>query len=436
MAEITSNTPQQEPTQLERDRLDIKKGKTKRNLQWILVAIIAVVMVVMMIMRGGKEEAETKDKHAAEDAQKVEDSKTADSLNVEKLTHEQMNSPEPNASGSGSNAVEELRKREHEIAQNNPVTNIAGAGGTTDANGKPFEVKSEMDRRREAIAGTRVFEQSKGSAVNGIVAANGMDAKLNAAIDASTRQLDILASQKPIVETSGANGKPEAVLPMLPKTNAQQDEQWLKDQTESKQPHDLAFITKSIGNHVLYEGTSVPSIVTEVIDSDMPGKFSAKTRVDVYDRSGALVLPAGTTVLGLASTNIHPGQEAILSAFYRFIMPNGDSIWLNGMQGGDALGKNGIPGEVNNHFWKMYTASFAIAAIQGFMSNSNNTAVTTNQPSGSVSVVGTAAGQTLSDVSRQILQRNSQMQPTVSLKPGQTFNIKIVKDILVEPYKG
>jgi len=28
------------------------------------------------------------------------------------------------------------------------------------------------------------------------------------------------------------------------------------------------------------------------------------------------------------------------------------------------------------------------------------------------------------------------MQPTVSLKPGQTFNIKIVKDILVEPYKG
>lgn len=201
------------------------------------------------------------------------------------------------------------------------------------------------------------------------------------------------------------------------------------------------------GKYVLAQGKIIPSVLMRNLNSDLPGEVVAMTSVDVYDsfHGGHLLIPKGSTMVGAYSSNVANGQERIMFAFKRLIMPNGLTFDLPGATGMDGSGTAGISGDVDNHFFKMFASSFLVAFLADKVERN---APATQQASGSSDIPGimtgaatsgakTAAGQVLVDVSRTILQRNRSIPPTITVDAGERLNVQVVADMqFPAPYRG
>jgi len=174
----------------------------------------------------------------------------------------------------------------------------------------------------------------------------------------------------------------------------------------------------------------------EGLNSDRPGTADLVVEQDVYDSlgNGCLMIPKGSTIVAPYSSDIQPGQESILVAGTELRLPNGRHVSLFGAQGADADGTSGFSGDVNNHFLKIYGTSFLTAILLGAFDKGSTTATTTN-PLG-VTQVGSTAGQVAATTAQSVLSRYQNIPPTISVKPGQRFMIKVNRDITLEPYRG
>lgn len=178
--------------------------------------------------------------------------------------------------------------------------------------------------------------------------------------------------------------------------------------------------------YTLHQGKIIPAVLGRQINSDLPGEITAYVVTNVYDSlgNGALLIPKGSVLAGRYNSEVKPGQERVLFAFNRLIMPDGQSFDLPGAQGTDLAGASGITGDVNNHFFKMFSASFFTA----WLTDRVTPQTTTNGVSGTTSTVS-PAGQVLVDVSKSILDRNRTIPPTITVEQGVRINVEVKKDM-------
>lgn len=121
-------------------------------------------------------------------------------------------------------------------------------------------------------------------------------------------------------------------------------------------------------------------------------------------------------------------------AFTRIILPGGMSMDLPGNTGSDLSGAAGVTGDVNNHFFKMFSNSFLVAWLAD-RSEASKPAPTTTI--GATSGATTAAGQVLVDVSRSILERQKNIPPTITIDKGTRINIEVTRDMeFPGPYRS
>lgn len=185
-------------------------------------------------------------------------------------------------------------------------------------------------------------------------------------------------------------------------------------------------------NYVLQQGKIIPAVLGRKINSDLPGEITAYVVSSVYDSlgKGAMLIPKGSVLVGRYNSEVKPGQERVLFAFNRLIMPNGQSFDLPGAQGADLAGASGITGDVDNHFFKMFGTSFFTA----WLTDRVTPQTTTNGSTGSTTSVS-PAGQVLVDVSKTILDRNRTIPPTITVDQGTRINVEVKKDMeFSEPY--
>jgi type IV secretory pathway VirB10-like protein len=178
--------------------------------------------------------------------------------------------------------------------------------------------------------------------------------------------------------------------------------------------------------YTLHQGKVIPAVLGRQINSDLPGEITAYVVTNVYDSlgNGALLIPKGSVLAGRYNSEVKPGQERVLFAFNRLIMPNGQSFDLPGAQGSDLAGASGITGDVDNHFFKMFSTSFFTA----WLTDRVTPVTTTNGVSGTTSQVS-PAGQVLVDVSKTILERNRTIPPTITVDQGTRINVEVKKDM-------
>lgn len=162
------------------------------------------------------------------------------------------------------------------------------------------------------------------------------------------------------------------------------------------------------------------------------------TSVDVYDSFAGthLLIPKGSTLVGQYSNDIATGQERIMFAFKRLIMPNGYTFDLPGATGMDTGGATGITGDVNNHFFKMFTTSFLVAFladrvernVPAAASSAGVPAIPGITQGSPATGARTAAGQVLVDVSRTVLEKNRVIPPTITVDAGTRINVQVTSD--------
>lgn len=188
---------------------------------------------------------------------------------------------------------------------------------------------------------------------------------------------------------------------------------------------------------VLMQGTVIRAVTVSGIDTDLPGSITARVTSDVYGSVNAqhLLIPMGSILIGKYSSDFKVGQSRVLVAMTRLILPNGKWISLAGTPGTDGEGMSGMPADVNNHFFKMFGASFIIGAASLLLPNSQQN-VTVNMGTTGSQTGGTVLAQSLQQTVQTLLQRNLNIPPTGTVDPGTPFLFMVSRDMLMQPYRS
>ena len=170
------------------------------------------------------------------------------------------------------------------------------------------------------------------------------------------------------------------------------------------------------------------------INSDLPGQIVGQVRENVYDTvtGNYLLIPQGSRLLAAYDSMVAWGQERVLVCWHRLIRPDGSSITLDCMPGVDLAGYAGFADEVDNHWWKIITgAAFgSLLAATAQRSQGDVSRLPADVPAG----LGRNAAGHINQAGQQLTQRNLQIQPTITIRPGFSVNVLVTKDIIVPPY--
>jgi type IV secretory pathway VirB10-like protein len=106
---------------------------------------------------------------------------------------------------------------------------------------------------------------------------------------------------------------------------------------------------------ILYADQIVPVLLAQSINTDQPGTLRLKVPQDVTDRwgHGHVLIPADTTFMAVQEGKADFGQTRIPLKVYMAIFPDSSAAYWEGGQVGDAMGANGLPANVDNHYAKL-----------------------------------------------------------------------------------
>lgn len=187
---------------------------------------------------------------------------------------------------------------------------------------------------------------------------------------------------------------------------------------------------KAMSRYEVKAGTYIPAAMITGLNSDLPGSISAMVTENVYDTvtGNYLLIPQGAKLIGTYDSNITYGQTRALVIWTRLIYPDGASINLERMQGVDMSGYAGVKGKTNNHYLRIYSNALlmSVVGVGNEILNSGSDSDSENEP------VVASVGKQLGDVTGQMIGKNIDIQPTLTIKPGYKFKVAVLKDMVLE----
>jgi type IV secretion system protein VirB10 len=183
--------------------------------------------------------------------------------------------------------------------------------------------------------------------------------------------------------------------------------------------------------YVVQAGTVIPAALITGIKSDLPGTITAQVTEQVYDTPTGkqLLIPQGARLIGQYDSQVAFGQSRVLLVWNRIIMPNGTSIVLERQPGADAQGYSGLEDDVDYHWGQLFRAAIlstllGVGTEIGASNNENEIARAIRQSS----------QDTASDVGRQLIRRQLNIQPTLTIRPGFPVRVIVNRDLILQPY--
>lgn len=184
-------------------------------------------------------------------------------------------------------------------------------------------------------------------------------------------------------------------------------------------------------DHLVQAGTFIPASLITGVNSDLPGEIVAQVTEPILDSvsGNTLLIPAGAKILGRYDSLIGYGQDRAFIIWDRLLMPNGYSIELDEMAGTDKIGQAGVADRVDYHTFRLFKAillSSFITAGANVVENSDDNGFTAD--------IGDAAAQDALRIGADIVDRQLNVQPTITIRPGWTMRILVNKDMVLKPY--
>ncbi|MGX1787098.1 TrbI/VirB10 family protein [Bosea sp. NPDC055332] len=184
--------------------------------------------------------------------------------------------------------------------------------------------------------------------------------------------------------------------------------------------------------YVLQAGAVISAALITGIRSDLPGQITAQVTENIYDSptGRSLLVPQGTRVIGQYDNNVQFGQRRVLLVWNRLILPNGRSIVLERQPGADTQGYAGLEDGVDYHWWDLAKA----AGLSTLLAIGTELAISDEDRL--VRAIRDGAQNTINDAGQQIVRRQLQVAPTLTIRPGFPVRIIVTRDLVFEPYKG
>ncbi|MDF7677055.1 TrbI/VirB10 family protein [Neisseriaceae bacterium ESL0693] len=190
----------------------------------------------------------------------------------------------------------------------------------------------------------------------------------------------------------------------------------------------------------LRAGFVVPATLISGINSELPGQIMAQVSQNVFDTPTGkyLLIPQGSRLIGMYSSDVIYGQSRILIAWQRIVFPDGKALDIGSMPGGDSAGYAGLNDKVNNHYFRVFSSAFLMSGVTAgiALSQDKNNNSSNNRPTAS-SALSEALGQQLGQVTAQMIAKNLNIAPTLEIRPGYRFNVIVTKDMTFsKPYRS
>lgn len=182
--------------------------------------------------------------------------------------------------------------------------------------------------------------------------------------------------------------------------------------------------------YILQTGSVIPAAMITGIRSDLPGQVTAQVTQNVYDSpTGSLLLiPQGTRIIGEYDAGVTFGQRRVLLVWNRLILPNGRSIVLERQPGADASGYAGIEDGVDYHWWELMKAA-GLSTLLGVGAE-----LAASDEDRLIRAIREGAQDTINQAGQQIIQRQLQVAPTLTIRPGFPVRVIVTRDLVLEPY--
>ena len=184
---------------------------------------------------------------------------------------------------------------------------------------------------------------------------------------------------------------------------------------------------------LLPKGAFVDCTLETAIDSTYEGMTTCIGASDIYGADGKVVLlERGTKYVGEQRGQLRQGQGRVFVLWNEARTPTGVVVQL-ASPGTDELGRNGLPGFVDTHFWQRFGAAILISVIDGTMqaiaaSQRNNGG--TNSGGGGAVVLSPPGSR---DAITEVLRNTVAIPPTVIKNQGERIQILVARDVDFRP---
>ena len=197
-------------------------------------------------------------------------------------------------------------------------------------------------------------------------------------------------------------------------------------------PHGLQ---RPVSPYQLLAGTIIPASLITGLNADLPGFVIAQVTEPVYDTVTGrhLLIPQGTRLMGRYDNVIAHGQERILVVWQRIIRPDGSSIVIDNLPATDAAGYAGLADGVDLHTWKL-VKGIALATVLGV--GSSLAFGSGSGDSDLLRALRESTGQTTNRAGQRLIERELNVQPTLTVRPGWPLRIIVHKDLILSPHAG
>ncbi|MFJ3459431.1 TrbI/VirB10 family protein [Scandinavium goeteborgense] len=313
-----------------------------------------------------------------------------------------------------------------------PSTTLPDAPATTD-NAQPVETD---DQRRARIAYEQELTQIRQRKAQ--LFETALTAKSDVNVDLSDDKDTSAASR-----TGSATPANPAQLPAGAAAAGLQPDDPNKQDVKmafTKAQHSNTYLTSGreapLSQTELKVGTLIPATMISGLNSDLPGQIIASVSQNVYDTATGsyLLIPQGSKLYGTYDSQVAYGQDRILVAWTRINYPDGTTLELKGMGALDAAGYAGFADQVDHHYWKIFGNAFVLGMITGAteagVSDDNSDDTSTAES------VNNGVAEQFSETGSTLIEKNLDVQPTITIRSGYKFNIMLNKDVVLEPYQA
>ncbi|RJT27850.1 TrbI/VirB10 family protein [Mesorhizobium waimense] len=219
-----------------------------------------------------------------------------------------------------------------------------------------------------------------------------------------------------------------------PATPSAQDRQLaFLDQPPDKRTVSPDRVAAPASKNVLQAGAVIAAALITGIRSDLPGQITAQVTENVYDSPTGhiLLIPQGTRLIGQYDNGVGFGQRRVLLVWTRLIFPDGRSIVLEREPGADAEGYAGLEDGVDYHWGELFKAA-ALSTVLSIGAQAGSS----GQESDIMRALRQGASDSISQTGQQIVQRQLNIAPTLTIRPGFPVRVIVTHDLVLEPYGG
>jgi type IV secretion system protein VirB10 len=173
---------------------------------------------------------------------------------------------------------------------------------------------------------------------------------------------------------------------------------------------------------LLPKGAFLDCTLETAIDSTLPGMTTCVMATDTFGVDGQVVLlERGTKLVGETRGQVQQGSARVFVLWDEARTPTGVIVPL-ASPGADELGRSGLPGSVDRHFWERFGAAMLVSILDGGI----QAAVQSSRGNSGTVIVNPSGTQ---DVMTEVLKGTINIPPTVVKHQGDRIQVLVARDL-------